>query len=671
MLKKFKKISTILGMSFLLAFTPCKSAFAEEYTRSEEISLQMQETYILSDEELLYKEVPILSLCAENISPDIDTELDYTEWWYSEWEDCHYIFLPSTAERSALTITYETEKNLPVYLDGRKITSGETVDLSKTDVFNVTVDGIDCGKLKIMQSEIGCIYITTSTGGLDMLDTYRSSTDTGSVLMINADGSIEYNGELEKITPHGNSSWDYSKKKSYNFKLPKKQNLYGMGKAKKWTLLSNYLDHSMLRNAVAAEMGRNTGMEYIMDYIYVDLYADGSYRGTYQLSERVQIQKNRVNITDLEEITEDLNSEDLEDYKQKTVGASSPLECIENSYKYYDIPVNPSDITGGYLLQFQAWNRYGNKAESGFVTSKGQAVEIDSPEYASEAQVLYIREFVQDLENAIYSDNGYNSKGKHYSEYIDVDSLIRAYLIQEIMMNVDSTVTSFYFWKDSDITGDGKIHFSPVWDMDFSCSNFYTYAANSDGDVGHSTNTNNLFTAYFPISGYNVEGNNCNSYGISWIGQLYKYDDDFRKHTAEVYFKDFYPYLQELIDTDIMQWAENIQSSAEMNNARWHMYGGKPYKVFGSKNGDNFIECTEYVINFLSKRSAFLNKLWKPLVDVKGDANGDGVCSIADAVMVQKYILGAGNITLWKNVDLCNDNKIDVYDYCILLNMIK
>lgn len=76
--------------------------------------------------------------------------------------------------------------------------------------------------------------------------------------------------------------------------------------------------------------------------------------------------------------------------------------------------------------------------ESGFVTSRGQAVEIDGPEYASKEQILYIRNFVQETEDAIYSETGYNSKGKHYSDYIDADSLITAYLVQEISMKATS-----------------------------------------------------------------------------------------------------------------------------------------------------------------------------------------------------------------------------------------
>lgn len=615
----------------------------------------------------LYSQTPIVKFRVSNMSPNTETDLDYTDWWYSKWEDCHYIFLPVTADRSNLIITYKTEKEA-LYLNDKQITSGQmTSILSEKDEFEVTVGDTYCGKLKIMQSNIGCIYLKTSRGGLDELDANRSLMENGQALMLNENGATEYSGSIEKVTAHGNSSWDYSQKKPYNIKLPKKADLYGMGKAKKWALLSNYLDHSMLRNKVTLEMSRAAGMEYVMDSVFVDLYADGSYRGTYQLIERVQIQKNRINICDLEEKTEELNEHELKSYRHSVVGADSTIEYMENSYKYYDIPNNPDDITGGYLLQFQLWGRYGGKADSGFVTSRGQAIEIDGPEYASKEQVLYIRNFVQDMEDALYSDTGYNSKGKHYSDYIDVDSLITAYLVQEVSMNVDATSTSFYLWKDSDLTGDGKLHCGPAWDFDLTYNNFWTIKTNSDGKSGYSANPNNLFVAYFPINGYiESERPTC---GVSWIGQLYKHKN-IEKRIAEIYFDCFEPYLSDLTESEeplIKSMAEEILPSAEMNNARWHMYGGREYCVFGASSGENFMGSVEIVRDFIEKRKTYLSELWMPLL-VRGDVNSDGKFNIADVVSMQKYLLCSGSLNCKQAGDFCEDGVLNIFDLCVMKN---
>ena len=679
---KYIKRSMIVAITIIITMLSQTAviSYAEDYQpydrMQDYIDLDGETQELSGDMALQYSEIPVDAFTVSNLSPDILTNLDYTDWWYSEWEDCRYIFLPVTADREQLIISYSADDI--VKLNGEPVQSGEITSLlSDADTFQITVGDADCGTLKIMQSNLGCIYLSTSHGGLDALDHDRSITETGKALMLNAAGGTEYSGNIEKLTAHGNSSWDYSQKKPYNLKLPQKENLYGMGKAKKWALLANYLDHSMLRNKLTEEMCKAAGIECVMDSVFVDLYADGSYRGTYQLYERVQIQKNRISIRDLEEVTEKLNNRDLESYPQKVVGAANAYEYMEKSYKYYDIPNNPDDITGGYLLQFQQWNRYGIKCKSGFVTARGQAIGIDGPEYASKAQVEYIRSFVQDMEDAIYSETGNNAKGKHYSEYLDEDSLILSYLVQEISENIDATYSSFYLWKDSDLTGDGKLHFSPAWDFDLAYNNFPTLRINSDGNIGYSYKPDNLFAAYFPIHGYEDGGQTSSSgsgrpaAGISWIGQLYK-QHGFEKRVAKAYFERFEPFLKSLTDVEssaLMKMAENLRPSAEMSNARWHTYGGKKYSVFGSAtSGISFIDSVSNVGDYIHQRADWLNDLWKPYTFIKGDVNGDGELNITDVVLLQKWLLAVPNTHLsqWQAADLCKDERLDVFDLCLM-----
>lgn len=622
-----------------------------------------------------HSRIPVSEFFVSNLSPGIDTDLDYTEWWYSKWDDCRYIFLPSTADRNDLVINYTADDAL--CLNGIQVDSGSASSLlSENDTFRITVGDEDCGTLKIMQSDLGCVYISADSGSIDKLDGNRYFNETGSVLMLNSQGGVEYDGKIDKLSAHGNSSWDYSSKKSYNIKLEKKEDLYGMGKAKKWSLISNYLDPAMLRNKISEDMSKAADMQYPLDSVYVDLYTNGSYRGTYQIYEKIQIQKNRINITDLEEATEKLNDKDLKKYPQKVVGASSTEDYVENSYKYFDIPNDPDDITGGYILQFQQWNRYGGKAKSGFVTSRGQAIAVDDPEYASKAQVEYIRAFVQDLEDAIYSDTGYNDKGRHYSEYIDVDSLVKAYLIEEISENIDATYSSFYFWKDSDITGDGKIHFGPAWDYDLSYCNFYQTRVNSKGQRGYSSNPKNLFVTCFPIHGYDDGGLTSSSgskrptVGMSWLAKLYE-DENFVKRVAEIYFEKFEPYLTNLVNNDdpyINKLAESIRSSAEMSCTRWHTYGKPAYSILVSASGDSFMDSVGKLSSFLVKRENWLSDLWLPETYLKGDINDDGEFSIADVLIFQKWLLNAPDVNLvhWQAADFYKNDKLDVFDLCIM-----
>jgi hypothetical protein len=55
---------------------------------------------------------------------------------------------------------------------------------------------------------------------------------------------------------------------------------------------------------------------------------------------------------------------------------------------------------------------------------------------------------------------------------------------------------------------------------------------------------------------------------------------------------------------------------------------------------------------------------------VEGDANNDGAVNIADAVMLQKWLLGSESLYNWQNVDLCKDDKIDCFDMILLRRLI-
>lgn len=250
-------------------------------------------------------------------------------------------------------------------------------------------------------------------------------------------------------------------------------------------------------------------------------------------------------------------------------------------------------------------------------------------------------------------------------------------------MNIDSTSSSFFLWKDSDLRGDGKLHFGPVWDFDLSYHNFNTSVRNSDGKIGWSSNPENLYAAYFPISGYDEDltddiGSGRPTYGISWIGQLYK-NEEFVRSVAEIYFEYFEPFLYKASSTQqeddplIVQMAKEIQPSAEMNNARWHTYGGREFCVLGPPNGDNFMECVDYVRNFIDRRSTWLSQLWQPYIDdpfVLCDVNSDGEFNTADIVVFQKWLLGSGTLANWKAADIYHDDKLDSFDLVLMKQLI-
>ncbi|MBP0968218.1 MAG: CotH kinase family protein, partial [Oscillospiraceae bacterium] len=219
-------------------------------------------------------------------------------------------------------------------------------------------------------------------------------------------------------------------------------------------------------------------------------------------------------------------------------------------------------------------------------------------------------QFVQELEDAIYSDTFCNSLGRHYSDYLDVDSMALGYLIQEITENSDGSSTSFYFYKDSDLTGDGKLHYGPVWDFDLAFQNFSVAAMDPNGRLHYSILPNMIYARYVPVSGYSPE--TAAVTGItdrSWILRLWA-DNAFARRTALLYEQKFDAYLTELTDPagGIAEMRDAIAPAAEMNRIRWHMFGGRPYKPIGPANGNTYAECVEYIRKNLAERQAFLQR---------------------------------------------------------------
>jgi spore coat protein CotH len=216
----------------------------------------------------------------------------------------------------------------------------------------------------------------------------------------------------------GNASRDFPKK-PWRIKFDKKQNvLDAPAKAKKWTLINNYGDKTLMRNLVAFEVSRRMGMAYTPYGTAVDVLLNGEFKGCYQLCDQVTINKNRVNIT---EMTPDDNQ-----------GIA---------------------LTGGYLIEVDA---YAYNEKSWFNSNKGNPVTIKSPDEdeITANQKQYIRNFFNKMEN-------------QWSVYLDVNSFLRHFLVGEFSGNTD-TYWSVFMYKERD---EDLLRVGPVWDFDLAFNN--------------------------------------------------------------------------------------------------------------------------------------------------------------------------------------------------------
>jgi len=230
-----------------------------------------------------------------------------------------------------------------------------------------------------------------------------------------------------RIRGRGNSTWAMPKK-PYKLKLDDKASFLGMPSDKDWVLLANYSDKSLLRTRVAFELGDRVGLPWSPRSRFVELFINDQYQGTYQLGEGVKVAKKRV---DIPEPDEDEISE--------------------------------PEITGGYLLEVDARL----DGDVFFFTNVGLPILIDTPEAPAPEQYEYIRDYVLRTENAIYAPD-FADPETGYAHYVDVDSFVHWYLVNEIFKNNDAAFySSCWMYKQRD----GKLFMGPLWDFDIGAGN--------------------------------------------------------------------------------------------------------------------------------------------------------------------------------------------------------
>ncbi|MCI8590526.1 MAG: hypothetical protein HFE77_07460 [Clostridiales bacterium] len=398
----------------------------------------------------------------------------------------HYLFLPSCANASKVTVCYTGSEALYNEKTGQTIQNGQTdvYDFSAGDVYlyeyKSSQDEYIKYSLRVMKSaQVSSLHFTIDDvpGQNDILEYLHANKEnqtTGSLVMVNQAGDIVYNGVVDTFKGRGNTSFVapgiVPDKKSYNFKLAKKTELIdGAGKMKKWSLLHMRVSTAYHYDwtGMCARLGFQTynqlaGENYFdMRAEYVDVYINQEYRGTYILTERMDVGA-AVDISKQDDNVQSSSS-------AKTTVNDTNDAAIQAGIQYYryttdaaPIPESGYDVTGGYLLEVN----FGSLEDCGFVTENGMYVNIKAPEVCTREQVQYIAKYVQDFENALISDTGYNSEGKYYTEYIDAESLASLILTYAFYQNWELFRTSTYMYKDTEDSAYNTLTFGPAWDFE-------------------------------------------------------------------------------------------------------------------------------------------------------------------------------------------------------------
>ena len=518
---------------------------------------------------------------------------------YMDGSNVH-LFLPADADPAKLTVDFSASDS--VSLDGTALSSGDTLSLTAGTSYRL-VCGYKNYTLSVFKgSDIPAMYITTESGSMDAVHADKAHKEKADIVIMQ-DGTVILEDALDYIKGRGNSTWAMEKK-PYNIKFDSKTDLFSMGKAKKWSLLANHIDESLLRNDVALNMADAVGLEFTSKHVYVDLFINNEYFGNYMLTESVEVGENRVDIADLEGDTEDANENDLDSYPLGGAQVEDYYKLKAGTQKWVNIPNNPEDITGGYLLEYDLPNRY-VKEISGFVTNRNQTIVLKAPEYASEAQVKYVSALYQEFEDAVFSANGRNSLGKHYSEYIDMESFVKMYVFQEYIKNLDAGLTSFYLYKDTD----SDLFFAaPVWDFDYSLGKSFNV---------YGTNLKNPAGWWAGVVYYRTD--NAAHYLPTILNALFRHKDFFDAAAAE-WKTVFAPKLTTDYFVSISDTANKLTNSAVMNAVRWNTFSTSDYTET-KKAYSNHV--SSVLLKFMQERKTFLNKGFADgAVRIFFDANG-------------------------------------------------
>ncbi|MDD4516678.1 CotH kinase family protein [Massilibacteroides sp.] len=347
------------------------------------------------------------------------------------------------------------------------------------------------------------------------------------------------------IKGRGNSTWD-KPKKPYRIKLDKKASLLGLSNDKNWALLANYFDKTLLRNITAFEIAKIADMEWTPSSVSVDFYMNGIYQGVYSLTEHVRVSEERLNM-------------DL-------------VEPSDNSGEA---------LTGDYFLELDFhWDEYYK-----FKTDLEQLpIMFKDPEEPTDAQFNYVKDYFNTAERVLYSSN-FKDPDDGYRKYIDVESFINYYIVQELAKNVDGNMRGSCYMS---IRRNGKIEMPLVWDFDLAFGNadyiVEEQGASSAGPDGWYIKT-------------------CSP----WFDRLFK--DPYFVSELKKRWEELKPELDGIPDF-IREHALAIQDSqarnftSQPNGAGWNI---NQEEWNTSRKGVSYTSEVNFFINFVEKRLQWLN----------------------------------------------------------------
>ena len=255
------------------------------------------------------------------------------------------------------------------------------------------------------------MYITTPDGaGIYSKSTWKENC---TVKIVDDSGKVYYESVTVGVKGRGNSTWGYAKK-PYTLRLPEKADLIGTGGDKRWVLLANWMDRTLLRNDVAFEIGRRSGLEWTPSGEFIELYLNGQHLGNYWLGEKI-----------------------------KTGTARLKADYLIEMDTYYD-------------ATWKFYSSYGYRVNQ---NANGLPIGVKEPddEKMTDAKLSELKALASGVENAIYN------KTADYQTKMDVRSFIDWFLVHEVTYNGEPNhpKSCYFYFRD------GIMYAGPLWDFDW------------------------------------------------------------------------------------------------------------------------------------------------------------------------------------------------------------
>lgn len=581
-----------------------------------------------------------------------------------------YFFLPSGADSESVTVlnTFDTD----VKIADTVIPAGGTavINYKENRSYTVTVGDKTEAVIFMHSTAEAAIFVNNPDpdgNGTDLFaylseDKENDAKATGAIL--DDEGNVD-NTPIKKIKGRGNTTW-LKNKKPFNVTYDSAVSVDGMEKTKKLSLLANYQDSALIRNRFLQDLSDEVGMPYASDSRFVDLYMNGTYLGSYQLTQKVDIGKNNL----VPEIDDDTHLNE-----DGTLKEEFPFIC--------EVDASANKDAGDY---FTTTNSARCK-----LTLKGPEIDEGDPYYDEVLEVARVK--FDNMYNAVRTNSA------NMEELVDIDSLTKIMLINELGKNWDVGVSSLYFVYKQAEDGTWKFFASPVWDYDNSLGNATGVKRDLQNmGVNDYEEPTGWWVQYKPGAAPNRKASKYTILGYA------ARNPKIMDYAADVWFEEFLPAIEkfnlkginegELYSKDV--YYNYLEGSAAMNyKMGWLLTTGDwicdhselllgsfdykageftPNKTATQYNTETFRGQYDYTIDWLNTRAAWLSAQFYPSYEgtvtepqkplYLGDADCDYYVNVKDATTIQKS--AAGLLTLSERDALCadvnKDNDVDVKD---------